>query len=247
MSARNTAMILAAGKGTRLSALTKSQPKALVKVNGVSLIERVIRKLENNGFEHFVINVHHFADQITEHLKQSKYQHLKIDISDESTSLLDTGGGILNARKYFENSHLVLVHNVDILSNLDLKSIIKDFEETNDKAWLLTQERKSSRKLLFDNDYQLVGWHHKEKNRFKWVDKRVSRFTELAFSGIHLFRPELFQALPFGTDSIIDLYLQLAKSNAVKSHEIKTDYWFDIGKIAEFDANDKFIQQLESK
>lgn len=240
-------MILAAGKGTRLSALTKNQPKALVKVNGVSLLERVIRQVENNGFEHFVINVHHFADQITAHLKQSKYQHLKIDISDESTSLLNTGGGILNARKYFIKSDLVLVHNVDILSNLDLKSITKDFEKTNDKAWLLTQERKSSRKLLFDNDYQLVGWHHKEKNRFKWVDKKISNFSELAFSGIHLFRPELFQALPFGTDSIIDLYLQLAKSNAVKSHEIKADYWFDIGKIAEFDANEKLIQKIENK
>ncbi|MDY0085592.1 MAG: sugar phosphate nucleotidyltransferase [Bacteroidales bacterium] len=246
MSTKQTAMILAAGKGTRLSELTKNQPKALVKINGISLLERVIHQLENKGFQHFVVNVHHFADQIIDHLKQTQYQHLKIDISDERETLLETGGGILNARSYFAESEIVLVHNVDILTNLDLKSITDQFEKSGDAAWLVTQDRPSTRKLLFDKNKQLIGWQHLEKSAFKWVHHPQTNYTELAFSGIHLFRPALFHKYQTKYCSIIDLYLEQAKTKDVKSIVIKPDYWFDIGKFAEFQAIEDYFKQIET-
>ncbi len=246
MSTKRTAMILAAGKGTRLSELTENQPKAMVKINGISLLERVIHQLENQGFKHFVVNVHHFADQIIDHLKQTQYQHLILDISDERKTLLETGGGILNARSYFAESEIVLVHNVDILTNLDLKSVTDQFEKSGDAAWLLTQDRPSTRKLLFDNNKQLIGWQHLEKSAFKWVHHPQTNYSELAFSGIHLFKPELFDKLPTRFGSIIDLYLRLAKTNAVKSKVINPGYWFDMGKFAEFQAIENYFKQIET-
>jgi NDP-sugar pyrophosphorylase family protein len=245
MSTHKTAMILAAGKGTRLEKLTAKKPKALVEVNGICLIDRVIKKLVQAGFTHFVINVHHFANQLIEHLKTADYQHLKIDISDESTKLLETGGGILKARHFFSDSQYVLVHNVDILTNLDFETICSEFEKSADEAWLLTQNRISTRKLLFQKQ-QLIGWHHIHKNVFKWVNDSQPYYTELAFSGIHLFKPKLFEPFTVQHCSVIDLYLELAKSNQIKSKEINPEFWFDIGKINEYEAIEHYFKQIEN-
>ncbi|HOI31342.1 MAG TPA: sugar phosphate nucleotidyltransferase [Bacteroidales bacterium] len=246
MSTKRTAMILAAGKGTRLAELTQDQPKALVKINGVSLLERVIINLEKQGFRHFVINVHHFADQIIAHLQQPQYQQLNINISDERDAFLETGGGLLKARNFFTNSKSVLVHNVDILTNPDLMAITTQFEKSGDMAWLLTQERHSGRKLLFNKTQELIGWKHLEKSEFKWVDQAFTNYTELAFSGIHLFKPVMLDKLQTRYGSIIELYLRLAKTNAVKSRLIKPDYWFDMGKFAEFHTIENYFKQIET-
>jgi NDP-sugar pyrophosphorylase family protein len=245
MSDHKTAMILAAGKGTRLEKLTAKKPKALVKVNDMFLIDRVIQNLEQAGFNHFVINVHHFANQLIEHLNSAKYSHLKIDISDESNELLETGGGILKARQFFADSNYVLVHNVDILTSLDFKTICGEFEQSTDEAWLLTQNRVSSRKLLF-NKQQLIGWHHLDQDIFKWVNEPQIQFSELAFSGIHLFRPILFELITVQHCSVIDLYLKLSQSNQIKSKEINPEFWFDLGKIAEYEAIDRYFKQIEN-
>jgi NDP-sugar pyrophosphorylase family protein len=245
MSAHKTAMILAAGKGTRLEKLTAKKPKALVKVNGVCLIDRVIQNLEQAGFNHFVINVHHFANQLIEHLNSTDYQHLRIDISDESNELLETGGGILKARQFFADSKYVLVHNVDILTSLDFKTICSVFEKSTDEAWLLTQNRVSSRKLLFQNQ-QLIGWHHINQEIFKWVNEPQTQYSELAFSGIHLFKPKLFEPFKVQHCSVIDLYLELAQSNQIKSKEINPKFWFDLGKIAEYEAIERYFKQIEN-
>ncbi len=163
-----TAMILAAGLGTRLKALTQDKPKALVPLNGKPLLQHCIENLIVNGFHHIVINVHHFGEQIIDFVKLHQFD-ADIEISDERTLLMDTGGGIVKATPLFKDSKAVLVHNVDIISDVNLGEMSQQFLASGDDAWLLTQDRETNRKLLFDTENQLVGWMNKSEGSFKWV------------------------------------------------------------------------------
>lgn len=246
MKQQTIAMILAAGKGTRLENYTESKPKALLEINGKTLLERVIIQLINAGFSEIVINVHHFAEQIIEFLEKPDFKQIKIRVSDESEQLMDTGGGILKARAYFKGYESVLIHNVDILSDLNLPLIVDQFNKSEAMAWLLTQERESTRKLLFDRQNQLCGWKDMRSEHYKWVKQPCVDYTELAFSGIHLFKPELFARYPLHKAGIIDLYLDLARQNRIESKPIKTSYWFDLGKKSQLEEINRFFQQQES-
>ena len=226
---KHTAMILAAGLGTRLQTLTQNRPKALVMLNDKPLLQHVIENLIRNGFHHIVINVHHFARQIMDFIATHPFD-ADIVISDESALLLDTGGGIVNAAPFFKDSDCVLVHNVDILSNVELHTLTESFQKSNDDAWLLTQQRNSTRKLLFNGDGLLCGWKHAAENRFKWVNESIEEYNELSFSGIHLFKPDLFSHYQVRPASVIDLYLDLAKRKVIRSKEIHPNYWYDLGK-----------------
>ena len=163
-----TAMILAAGLGTRLKALTQDKPKALVPLNGKPLLQHCIQNLIANGFHQIVINVHHFGEQIIDFVTHNKFDAV-IQISDERNQLMDTGGGIVKATPLFKDSKVVLVHNVDIISNVNLGEMSQQCLSSGDDAWLLTQDRETNRKLLFDEDNHLVGWMNKAEERFKWV------------------------------------------------------------------------------
>jgi Nucleoside-diphosphate-sugar pyrophosphorylase involved in lipopolysaccharide biosynthesis/translation initiation factor 2B, gamma/epsilon subunits (eIF-2Bgamma/eIF-2Bepsilon) len=226
-----TAMILAAGLGTRLKELTKHRPKALVKLNGKPLLLLVINNLRAYGFNHIIVNAHHFSSQIIDFLHKESFPDLKIDISDETELLMDTGGGILKARPFFTQSKYVLIHNVDIICDANLNLIAQSFEQSNDDAWLMTQERNSSRKLLFNDDQQLIGWKNNAENQYKWVDMPYDNYKELSFSGIHIFKPNLFEQLETKPCSIIDLYLELAQKHTIKSQMLETNFWFDLGKV----------------
>ena len=154
-------MIFAAGLGTRLKPLTDRMPKALVRVGGKPLIEHIVRRLVSAGSRRIVVNVHHFANQIIEYLRQNNFG-ADIRISDESEMLLDTGGGIKKATPLFNTNEPVLIHNVDILSNVDLRALY-DYAceaETEQKvdAVLLVSPRKTKRYLIFNKDMRLVGW-----------------------------------------------------------------------------------------
>lgn len=230
-----TAMILAAGLGTRLQALTHDRPKALVEVAGKTLLERNIDNLVAQGFDTIVVNIHHFGEQIIGFVEKHAFK-AKIFISDERGQLMDTGGGIVQALPFFHDTEAVLVHNVDILSDIDLQDHYDRFVASSDEAWLLTQDRQTSRKLLFDNNNQLVGWRNLSDGSFKWVNDVKESYKELAFSGMHLFRPSLFKEFGWQRYSIIDLYLQQAKNHAVRAVEIKPSYWFDIGKAEDFES-----------
>ena len=151
----NTAMILAAGLGTRLKELTYDKPKALVEINGKTLLQRTIDTLIANGFERIVINVHHFGNQIIDFVRTHQFD-AEILISDEQQQLMDTGGGIIQATPFFTDTEAVLIHNVDIISDVNLKSQYQDFIISGDDAWLLTQDRETARKLLFNADSQLL-------------------------------------------------------------------------------------------
>ena len=235
-----TAMILAAGLGTRLQALTHDKPKALVELNGKPLLQHCIENLVANGFHHIVINVHHFGNQIIEFVKNNSFD-AEIEISDERNQLMDTGGGIVKATPLFKHSQAVLVHNVDIISDVKLKDFGEKFLTSDDDAWLLTQDRETNRKLLFDTENQLIGWKNKTEGRYKWVNEnkathrqaqepQLNDYCEMAFSGLHFFRSDLFSDFECKPQSVIDLYLTLAKTKRIVSVPIQPKFWFDLGK-----------------
>ena len=243
MNHDTTAMILAAGLGTRLGALTQDKPKALVELNGKPLLQHCIENLTDNGFHHIVINVHHFSEQIIDFV-ESHHFDAEIEISDEHELLMDTGGGIVKATPLFKNSKAVLVHNVDIVSDVNFGEMNQQFLDSEDDAWLLTQDRESSRKLLFRDDNQLIGWRNKADGNFKWVYDSFGEFQEMAFSGLHFFRSDLFAEFEVKRQSVIDLYLYLAKHNRIISKPIQPNYWFDLGKPEQLLSAENYLNHL---
>ena len=247
-----TAMILAAGLGTRLKTLTQDKPKALVALNDKPLLQHCIENLIANGFHHIVINVHHFGEQIIDFVEHHHFD-ADIQISDERDLLMDTGGGIVKATPLFKDSKAILVHNVDIVSNVNFAEICQQFIDSEDDAWLLTQDRETNRKLLFDAENQLIGWMNKSEKQFKWVDESVAgvstgsttlSFNEMAFSGLHFFRSDLFAEFECKPQSVIDLYLKLARQNRIISKPIQPDYWFDLGKPEQLQAAESYLNTI---
>ena len=247
-----TAMILSAGLGTRLKALTQDRPKALVELNGKPLLQHCSENLIANGFYHIVINVHHFGEQIIEFVSQHRFDAV-IQISDERDLLMDTGGGIVKAYPLFKDSKAVLIHNVDIISNVNLRKMSQQFLDSKDDAWLMTQDRETNRKLLFDDENLLVGWMNKSEEKFKWVHdskpgvstgSTTLNYQEMAFSGLHFFRSDLFAEFEVKRSSVIDLYLNLAKTNRIISKPIQPDYWFDLGKPEQLQAAENYLNNL---
>lgn len=236
---RRTAFVLAAGLGTRLKELTQDKPKALVSINNEPLLKVVLENMLDNGFNHIVVNVHHFGEQIIEYLgdlftrgecfRSGRNDDILIEISDERPLLMDTGGAILQALPYFAQSEAVLVHNVDVLSNIDLKAFYDDFCKTDDAAWLLTQERNSKRKLVFDGHNNFLGRYNTETKVFDGKVDLTDDFKMLSFSGIHLFKPQYFKDFEVKPCYVFELYQKIAEKQRVVSKLIHPDYWFDLG------------------
>ena len=243
MNHDTTAMILAAGLGTRLGALTQDKPKALVTLNGKPLLQHCIENLIDNDFRHIIINVHHFGEQIIDFVENHHFD-ADIEISDERDLLMDTGGGIVKATPLFKDSKAVLVHNVDIISNVNLGELNQQFLDSVDDAWLLTQDRETNRKLLFRDDQQLIGWRNRSNGDFKWVYDSFGEFQEMAFSGLHFFHSDLFAEFECKPQSVIDLYLKLAKRNRIISKPIQPNYWFDLGKPEQLEAAENYLNTL---
>ena len=244
------AMIFAAGLGTRLKPLTDTMPKALVKVGGKPLIDRIINKLMISGYDHFVVNVHHFASQIVSHVEMQDYGRF-VQFSDESDMLLETGGGLKKAASLFDNDSPILIHNVDILDNVDYEWFSSQHLELED-AVLLVSRRQTKRYLLFDNAMRLMGWKNIETGEVKSPYEYVRRtglsqhgeeLNMFAFSGIHSFSPRLFPLMERFPDkfSIIDFYLSVChRANIVGL--VKDDMKIlDVGKIDSLDAAELFI------
>lgn len=224
------AMIFAAGLGTRLRPLTDNKPKALVEVNGISLLEHNITKLINFGCKHIVINVHHFANQIIEHI-DAKHYNADIYISDETAELLDTGGGLINAKHLFSLKEDILIHNVDIISKINFSDLQNQHHINNSLATLALSKRHTSRYLLFDKDKNLCGWENNQSGE-KIIIKPISEFHPFGFSGIQIIRPELLSLITKqGSFPIIPEYLELAKTYPIKSYIHPKEIWVDVGKI----------------
>ena len=226
---RRTAFILAAGLGTRLKELTSDRPKALVEMNGKPLIEHVLDKLISQNFNHFVINVHHFGDKIIDFVNNKKYNDVEIEISDERDILYLTGGAILKALPYFAKSKAVLIHNVDIFSDMDFQSYYDDFMDSDDAAWLFTQERNNISKVAFDKQDNYLGRYNIQTKVFD-SDRDFSEVCKLqSFSGLHMIKPECFHDFELKECHVWSLYKELSRNNNVKSVFIQPNYWFDLG------------------
>ena len=227
------AMIFAAGLGTRLKPLTDTMPKALVRVGGQPLLWHVIDKLKHAGYERIVVNVHHFAGQIVDYLKANDNFGLDIRISDESDMLLETGGGIKKALPLFDPSEPILIHNVDILSNLDLTAL------PTDAPLLVVSQRQTKRYLQFDDTMRLVGWKNIETGEVKGREG-----NSLAFSGIHMFHPSLTPLLSDWPERfpIMDFYLKACGDNLIRGYEATNLRLLDVGKLDTLDKAENFIK-----
>lgn len=226
-------MIVAAGLGTRLKPLTDSIPKALVPVGGKPLLEHIIRKLSGAGISEIVINIHHFPEQIIRFVEQNDSFGINIHFSDETDALLETGGGIKKARKWLEDDFF-LVHNVDILSNLNIASLLAQHQRTQPLATLAVSERSTFRYFLFDEDSRLRGWTNLKTGQVKPEQLRHPElFRKLAFSGIQILSPEVFRLMDAWPDrfSITDFYLNVLKSHTLLGYTQDNYRMMDVGKL----------------
>ena len=248
-------MILAAGLGTRLKPLTDTMPKALVPVSGTPLLDINIRKLQSQGYDRFVVNIHHFAQQIVDHVAQQDYASL-VHFSDESQQLLETGGGLKKAQHLFRDDEPILIHNVDILDNVDYEWFARQ-HQTDEDAVLLVSKRQTKRYLLFDNAMHLMGWKNIETGEIKSPYEYVRRtglsqhgeeLNMLAFSGIHSFSPRLFPLMDRFPDrfSIIDFYLSVCHRARIVGL-VKDDLrLMDVGKLDTLHEAETFLSSLNT-
>jgi NDP-sugar pyrophosphorylase family protein len=225
------AMILAAGLGTRLRPITNSIPKALIKIKEHTLLELQIRKLKSSGINKIIINIHHHAKMIENYLKRNSYFDCNIVLSDESNQLLETGGGLKKAARFFSDSSPFLIHNVDVITNLNLNKFFDHHNKVNALATLAVMERKSSRYFVFDEENILVGWKNEKTEESKVVRKPIGKIKLLAFSGIQIVEPKIFKYFPDkDVFSLVDLYLAAASEERVAAFNHSDDIWLDLGK-----------------
>jgi NDP-sugar pyrophosphorylase family protein len=241
------AMVFAAGLGTRLRPLTDERPKALVVLNGRTLLEITLARLRTFKVHHVVINVHHFADQLAAYLNAHDNFGMKIDISREE-ALLDTGGGLKHAAHFFlaapsDPDEPILIHNVDVVSTIDLARMEQAHRASQAIATLAVQDRPTSRYLLFDDHRQLCGRRLGRDATAEMV--RPSRHVEaLAFSGLHMVSPRLLTKLTEeGAFSIINSYLRLAaRGETIRSFRVDEYQWRDLGRLEDLQKAERDLK-----
>jgi NDP-sugar pyrophosphorylase family protein len=225
------AMILAAGLGTRLRPLTDDRPKALVTVAGRTLLEIALARLRAFGVCEVIVNAHHYAEMIVEYLKTNGNFGMRIEVSREE-ELLDTGGGLKKAAHFFSGSQEpLIVHNVDVISTIDLGHMMRFHTEQGALATLAVQERESSRQLLFDEQGRLCG-RRTESGSSSPNQHPAEQAHALAFCGIHVLSPLIFAKMNGeGAFSIIDAYLRLAEQEEkIVAYRADDCYWRDLGR-----------------
>ena len=242
-------MIFAAGTGSRLKPYTDHIPKALIPIDGKPMLEHIILKLKAAGFTEIIINVHHLGEQIIVFLAGKDNFGITIHISDERDYLLDTGGGIKHAAQFLQGDEPFLVHNVDIISNVDLKALYQHHLDTNPLATLLVSKRDTSRYLLFNKENKLSGWRNKETGEVKsyYPDFDPSIHNEFAFNGIHVISPQIFEWMDewTGKFSIINFYLAVCAKTPIQAFEQADLRILDIGKPDALELAQDFIKDIE--
>jgi NDP-sugar pyrophosphorylase family protein len=229
------AMILAAGLGTRLRPLTNDLPKALVEINGRALLEITLNRLQTFGVSEVIVNVHHHAEKIIDYLESKNNFGIRIEISREDDLLLDTGGGLEKAAWFFLENNFAdapfVLHNVDVLSTIDLRQMLQAHKEKSVLATLAVQDRKSSRQLLFDENGFLCG-RRKTGETTDEIVRLSPKLQPLAFSGVHIISPRLLNLITEqGVFSVIDVYLRLAASGEkISAFRADEYYWRDLGR-----------------
>lgn len=231
--------ILAAGLGTRLRPLTDNRPKALVEYGGKPLLQHLLERLQTFGCRDFVLNLHHFPQMLRAFATDYALQHnINIRLSDETEKLLDTGGALTHALPLFDKEQTVLVHNVDVMTDLDILRLERQMLESDADALLSVRRRESSRYLYADAQGRLRAWKNVRSGQTKG-DAIQESFIPLAFSGIHLLKTELVAewAKKYGTEnpfSVIDAYMESIYDKKILLAEQQGGYWKDMGKISDF-------------
>lgn len=241
----NTAMLFAAGLGTRLQPFTHKHPKALAMVNGKTLLQRNIEYLQGFGIYNVVVNVHHFAEQIIEILAKNNGWGSTITISNEQPEVLETGGGLVFAAKHLQHADNIVVMNVDILTNLNLFHIIQHHIKEAALATLAVANRVSSRYLMFNNAMQLCGWKNVKTGEEKIVIAE-NNLQDYAFSGIHVINTKLLALIQQkGKFSMIDVYLSLANNEKVIGFNDTNSFLIDVGKPESLQQAEEWIKKME--
>jgi NDP-sugar pyrophosphorylase family protein len=224
------AMIFAAGLGTRFKPWTDSNPKALAIINGKSLLQRNIEYLQKYGITDVVVNVHHFADIIIDTILAKNGWGSSITISDERNEVLETGGGLLNARQYLENNKPFITLNADILTDFPIDELIEFHQQKNALISFGVSNRKTSRNFLFDENNQLCGWENNVTGEQR-ISIQNKIMHPLAYSCVAIFEPTVFDKIPQrGKFSLTDTYLSLAEENLIAGFEHNNNRWIDVGK-----------------
>ncbi|MFW6289611.1 MAG: nucleotidyltransferase family protein [Mariniphaga sp.] len=229
------AIVFSAGLGTRLKQETSGKPKALVEIGGKPLLAHVIGKLKREGISDVVVNVHHFANQIIDYVNQNDFG-LPVRISDETSKLLDTGGALKKAAPLLQSKgEPVLMYNVDVLSTISIADLQNEHEQSGALATLAVRSRETQRYFKFGPDKRLVGWINKTTGEKKVsVSEGFEDAVEMAFSGIHIASPKIFDLLPENDYfSMTSLYLNLANNHLIRGYFDPSDLWMDVGKPEE--------------
>lgn len=235
-------MIFAAGLGTRLRPLTDNRPKALVEVGGMTMLERVICRLRDAGVTSIVINVHHFPDMVISFLSGHDFG-VEVIVSDERSCLLDTGGGVLRARRWLDGEKPVIIHNADILTDFPICGMVERHQQSGAVATLLTSHRQSSRALLFDDSMTMRGWMRTDGSEILPNGLDIKALSPLAFGGVHIISPDIFPLLENYSRChgevfpIIPFYLSVCGLTSIKGYNPSKPYkWFDIGTPAKLES-----------
>ena len=224
------AMIFSAGLGTRFKPWTDNNPKALALVNGKSLLQRNIEYLQQYGITDVVVNVHHYADQVIKAIKNNKGWGSDIMISDETNELLETGGGLLNAKNLLQNGEPFITLNADFLTNLDIDKLLLFHKTKNALVSFGITNRKTSRYFLFDETNRLCGWRNVNSGEER-ISIKKDGLKEMAYSCVVVFQPEIFELIPQqGKFSLVDTYLSLAANHPIYGYDHSGDKLVDVGK-----------------
>ena len=236
-------MILAAGLGTRLKDLTKNTPKALIKIKNKSLLEILIANLKSQGINKVIINIHHHAQQIIDYVNSNNKFGIEIEFSQED-QLLDTGGGLKKAAWFFDDGESFLLHNVDVISDINIANMLDFHESMKSMVSIAIRSRKTSRYFLFDSNNILSGWKNEATNEQKIVQETTNKLLPYSFMGIHIISPEVFKYFPKEENfSIVDFYLNIAAANKILGFPADKYSWIDCGKAENLIEAEKIFNQ----
>lgn len=237
------AMILAAGLGTRLGEITESIPKALVKINGKSVLQIAVEKCASEGFDELIINVHHFADLVEDEIKLLRQMGYSITISDERKSLLETGGGLYNAKDFFGDKAFLL-YNADIVTDMPLSTLYDFHLQNSAPVTLGVRNASCERCFLISPDSIIKGWLNKRSGERILLSETKENLLEVSFSGVHIIDPEIFRYMYAGVYSITGFYLDLARTVRINAFIYNEGYWFDIGTPQELNAAIRHLSHI---
>ncbi|OFY66064.1 MAG: hypothetical protein A2V64_01010 [Bacteroidetes bacterium RBG_13_43_22] len=222
------AMILAAGKGTRLGKLTGTIPKVLLDINGKSLLRLAVENCSASGFDNIIINVHYLADMVEDEINRLIKYGYKITVSDEREMLLETGGGLYKAKDFFDRDPFLLC-NADTITDLDLSALYRYHCDKKGLATLAVRNREGKRYLLVDQNGLMKGWINKSTGERIIACEETEILSEIAFSGRHIIEPEIFNYMSDGVYTMTALYLHLAESHKIITFRDDSGYWVNVG------------------